>query len=213
MLAPLLTLVLTHCGGRASGTSQSANAGSSAAGEAASEATATSGSSGLAGGAAPDLSPGDHTIIVDADAGTPICNSLGDTIIVTPRITWDNPPTPQGGMIANGFYYLSKREDYVGLAAVSNARPGAASAALVISESTGGSAQAQLRWMDVIGELPYPVRLSEAITLRGTSYDYTVTCGLPAASGSMSFTATPNQLLWIYPDSDGGTMVDTFQRQ
>ena len=216
MVAPLLTLALTHCGGAASN-GPSPDGGSSSAGESSSAFTAAGGSSGVGSGGQAGPSMQGSLIMPDADAGTPHCNELADSApLVRASVVVDDPPTPQGGLIANGVYYLSKREDFVGLDARSSARPHTAQGSLVISGSTDVGAELQLRWMEVFGELPIPVSLNETVTIAGTSYIYTVTCGLPvasAASGSISFTATANELLWIYPDANGGTLVDTFQRE
>jgi len=155
-------------------------------------------------------------IVPVGDAGTTTCNALSAfSKSFNPSLVGDQPPEPLGGMIADGVYYLSKREGFVGSDAGTARRPYDASGTLVISGSTGLSADAQISWVEFIGELPLQIATNFTIMVRGTSFDYTLTCGnqlIRASSGSMPFTATANQLLWFYPDASG-TLVDTFERQ
>jgi len=169
----------------------------------------------LASAGETNLTADPHAIIVDAGAGSRECNTFSFSPIIEPIVAAGEPPKPQGGALANGVYYLSKREVFLGLDAGSHARPHAALGALIISGSNGVSAEGQISWMEVRGELPLPTSLNVAITVTEASFDYTVTCGgglAFATSGSIPFTATASELLWIHPDPSG-TLVDTFQRQ
>ena len=56
------------------------------------------------------------------------------------------------------------------------------------------------------------------IVVTGTSYAYTVTCTTDTqeastAPGSVSFTATMDQLIRFYPLTGGATRVETFERE
>ena len=89
---------------------------------------------------------------------------------------------------------------------------------LAISASTRAGAELQIDREQVSGELPLPVHQNQTIVITGTSSAYTVTCttgrGSPEA-GAMSFTASPAELVWIYPPSGpsgSATRVATFTR-
>lgn len=147
------------------------------------------------------------------------CNALSYS---PPRISWsviaDNPPAPKGGAISNGTYHLTKREDFVGPGGSSSTTPNSAGRALVISASTGVSADLQIGWRERGGELPLWIEQNQTIVVTGTSYAYTVTCTtdtreVSTSPGSVSFTATMDQLIRIYPITGGATRVETFERE
>ena len=158
------------------------------------------------------------------DGGAPAsladhCNGLSYS---SPRITWsviaDNPPAPKGGAISNGTYHSTKREDFVGPGGSSSTTPNRPGLALVISASTGVSADLQISWQERGGELPLWSEQNQTIVVTGTSYAYTVTCTTDAQEvltmpGSVPFTATMDQLIRFYPNTGGGTRVETFERE
>jgi len=162
--------------------------------------------------------------LIEPDAGVELppstCNALSvfaESAIST--TTAADPPTPQGGTIANGVYHLTRIEDFVGATGRTNARPRPKLARLYISASTNFSADMQLTWLDDFGELPLPIEQNLTLVIAGTSYAYAVTCvtsrGLDAP-GSTSFTASANELILIYPGASaasGGTRVETFTRE
>jgi hypothetical protein len=226
--APLLALAVTHCGGKES---HGQPAGDEASVGGASVAGASVGGASVAGasvagasvagasalGNAGQTSPSIDVGLIDSVGGYPPseCNAVGEisgSIILTSVA--DNPPTPEGGAISDGLYHLSKLEDFVG--------PGGGSrypehwrASLVVSTSTDVSAYLQFNWEEYDGELPTPVEQNETIVIAGTSYTYTVACTtarLGSESGTVSFTATRDQLIEISPRVDGITRVSTYTR-
>lgn len=227
-VAPLLALALTHCGGNSRneplGSSQAGSvgttiAGAASGGERSTEHGAISGSSagGSAGrtGDAIEIDPS----LIDPAGGqdTPgACNGLAfGASAARASVVVDAPPEPQGGAILDGTYNLTKHEEFVGIAGGGSNFTHSAFGTLVISESTGDRAQLQLAWEENQGELPIPFSQSQTIATTGTVYDYTVTCMQASSSpsaGSLFYTATVDQLIWIYPASGGVTRVETFTR-
>ncbi|HEY3256677.1 MAG TPA: hypothetical protein VGJ91_22120 [Polyangiaceae bacterium] len=221
LAAPLLVLSLTSCGGKANDR-HTASGGESVGGETSTEPTANGGSSGLGSAGLADLGlAGGITVPVGgAPASRPDhCNGLSYS---APRITWsviaDNPPAPKGGAISNGTYHSTKREDFVGPGGSNSTIPNSVGRALVISASTGVSADLQITWQERGGELPLWIEQNQTIVVTGTSYAYTVTCTTDTqealtAPGSVSFTATMDQLIRFYPITGGATRVETFERE
>ncbi|HEY0463235.1 MAG TPA: hypothetical protein VGC79_03455, partial [Polyangiaceae bacterium] len=116
----------------------------------------------------------------------------------------------------NGIYHLSNVEDYVAPGVMRSPLTSHRRSRIILSASTGLSAEMQINWMDVDGELPLPVEQNQSLLVTGTSYDYTVTCTTQrgsSAPGSLSFTANANELVQIHPDFEGVTRVETFTRQ
>lgn len=218
LAAPLLALALTHCGGKAND-NYAASGGESVGGTSSSEPTKNGGSSVLGGAGLANARPDDGIVIPVGGAPASLpghCNGLSYT---APNVAWaiipGNPPTAKGGAISNGTYHLTRREDFVGPGAATSVDPSGASSALVISASTGVSADLQISWLARGGELPHSDEETRTIVVTGTSYAYAVTCTtdvFAAASGSVSFTATMDQLICIYPVTGGTTRVDTFER-
>ena len=147
------------------------------------------------------------------------CNGLSYS---PPRITWsviaDYPPAPKGGAISNGTYHSTKREDFVGPGGSSSTIPNGPGRALVISASTGVSADLQISWLERGGELPLWIEQNQTIVVSGTSYAYAVTCTtdtqeVSTAPGSVFFTATMDQLIRFYPIAGDATRVETFERE
>jgi hypothetical protein len=219
LAALLLVLALTYCGGKANDR-HTASGGESVGGESSTEPTANGGSSvlGSAGLAHFGLDSGIVIPVGGAPASVPDhCNQLSYS---PPRITWsvipDNPPAPKGGAISNGTYHLTTREDFVGPGGSRSTIPNSGQS-LVISASTGVSADLQLSWLERGGELPLWIEQNQTIVVTGTSYAYTVTCTtdrqeVSSAPGAVSFTATMDQLIRILPISGGATRVETFER-
>ena len=88
----------------------------------------------------------------------------------------------------------------------------------MIGASTGVSADLQISWLERGGELPLWIEQNQTIVVTGTSYAYTVTCTtdtqeVSTAPGSVSLTATMDQLIRIYPITGGATRVETFERE
>jgi hypothetical protein len=217
--APLLVLALTYCGGKANDR-HTASGGESVGGKGSTEPTANGGSSVLGSAGLSDLGlDGGIVIPVGGAPASPPdhCNGLSYS---APSITWsvitDNPPAPKGGAISNGTYHSTKREDFVGPGGSRNTIPNSAAHALVISASTGVSADLQISWLERGGELPLWIEQNQTIVVTGTSYAYTVTCTTDTqevAPASVSFTATMDQLILIYPITGGATRVETFERE
>jgi hypothetical protein len=218
---PLLAFALTHCGGKANAPRAAATgestAGESAAGESSTEPSANGGSS-AADSAGQAGRANDSTIVLPTggSATTLDCNTLDDPISPsTATIFAANPPEPQGGAISNGIYRLTKREDYVGPGGDKSRAPNSASGMLAITQSTEVSADVQITWMELSGELPTHTLWSETVAVTGTTYAYTVTCPTrdSTETGSLSFTATADELIWFAPLPGGGTRVQTFERE
>ena len=217
---PLLALALTHCGGKErSGQPSSGGASVSGDSSAGSSTESESRAGSAAGGAGLPSRPMDDGTLIDvggAPASTPTCNALQTNERASTTVIAEAPPKPEGGTLLNGLYHLTKREDFVGPTGDTNRSLRRAQATLAISASTGVSADVQLYWFEPFGELPLPVGQNETVVVTGTSYAYTVTCATPRGStapGEVPFTATADELLWIYPTNDGATRVETFQRE
>jgi hypothetical protein len=219
--ALLLALAMTSCGGKANDR-HTASGGESVGGESSTEPTANGGSSVLGSAGLVDLGLGGGIAIPVGGAPASLPDQCNGLSYSPPRITWsviaDDPPTPKGGAISNGTYHLIKREDFVSPGGSSSAIPNSAGRALVISASTGVSADLQISWQERGGELPLWIEQNQTIVATGTSYAYTVTCTTDTqegstAPGSVSFTATMDQLTRIYPITGGATRVETFERE
>jgi len=216
LATPLLALALTHCAGKASHDPTS-NGGQNSAGTSSAGAPAGGGSSAV-GGADPGL---DGSIVVpigdEPASPPPQCNALErNTSPITRRIVADNPPEPQGGVISNGIYHLTEREDFVGPSGSSSVTSERAFAILAISASTGVTADLQISWRERGGELPLTVEQSQTIVVSGSAFAYTVTCSTELGysdPGSLPFTATPDQLIWFHSYGDAITRVDTYTRE
>jgi hypothetical protein len=111
---------------------------------------------------------------------------------------------------------LTKLEDFVGPAGQSRTGNHWHSS-LIISQSTGVSADLQFRWFELSGELPLPIEQNETMVVTGNSYAYTVTCATVRGSaepGSGFFTATTQELiLFSAPNPNGVTRVLTYTRE
>ncbi|HEX2673506.1 MAG TPA: hypothetical protein VHM25_21640, partial [Polyangiaceae bacterium] len=129
----------------------------------------------------------------------------------------EDPPKPEGGTIPNGLFRLTRHEVFIGRNGNSDQRVSRMGGrTLLISASTGASADLQLSRLENLGELPDLVNESQTLVVSGTSYDYTVTCSSErdfAPAGTRHFTATADELIWISLVSDGTTYVETFERE
>ena len=210
----LLAFALAHCGGKQS-SGQPESGGASIAGESSVMSSAGSGSSsgGSAGQGNIQLDPGSTSGGSDVSA----CNALDDLgSSVSATVIANDPPKPEGGTIPNGLFHLIRREVFVGRNGNRDKSVIRATRTLLVSASTGTSADLQLVWLENPGELPHLATQNQTLVVSGTSYDFTVTCSSELAfaqGGTLSFTATAHELIWISPASDGATYVDTFERQ
>jgi hypothetical protein len=217
MAALLLAFGMTQCGGKGVG-GQPEGGRASFAGQGSGATSASSGSS-TGGGAGQLFVPIDSGSLIDAGEVPAVrnCNALSEWgEFATSVFVVGDAPKPQGGTITDGTFRLTGREAFVARDSNSSGTRSQTSSTLVISASTGASADLQLVWMELSGELPHAVRESQSLVVSGTSYDYTITCPSQLASGgssSLSFTATANELIWIRPVSDTVTYVETFTRQ
>jgi hypothetical protein len=228
VVAPLLVLAAARCGGNASngqaslgGTSSMGGGSLTESGGASAAGAVSSAAGAVAGGSANALgSAGQIEIPIDAGnfaPGPSDCNSLSDaTPAVILQVVANVAPTPEGGTIANGLYHLTQLQDFTGLGGASTEPAYRVEYALAVSASTSVGADLQTHWLVPSGELPIPVEQSATIAIRGTSYTYSTTCTTEPGSaepGSMSFTASGDTLVRMYPIAGGVTRVETFTRQ
>jgi len=212
----LLAFALTHCGGKAGG-GQPESGGASVAGQnsAATSAGGGSSSGGSAGTGTPWIEVPAITSAAGSSAGSE-CNTVDEGDKSDAAVIAGDPPKPEGGTITNGLFHLTRHEVYVGRNGNTDRSVSRARSSLLISGSTGATADLQFTWLESTGELPRPFKQSQTLVVSGTSYTYTVTCSSELAfaqGGSLSFTATAGELIWIQSASDGATYVDTFERK
>ena len=214
LAAPLLAFAAMRCGGKAQH-SEPTTAEASGGGGGSSGASTQNGWNQFGSAGTSD----EHLIVIpDGGAsGTFDCNTISDwSPRVISAVIGSDPPAPQGGTISNGFYRLSKVEYFIGPDGDSSRYLDQLWASLYVSASTDLGADLQIKWEWLDGELPIPVEQSQTIVITGTSYAYAVTCTTDRGSmepGSIAFTATPNELVWIVPGADGNTRVSTFTRE
>jgi hypothetical protein len=223
----VLALAITACGGEAeseqsSGGASAANGGLAATGG--TRQSAAGGSSGVRGGTTGSggmIATGGRlgTGGTSASGGAPVaseCNALSNTAaVVTATVVAQNPPTPIGGVIANGTYHLTQYQMFTGPGgSTTSPLPATMQYTIVISSSTGASAFLQGIATVTVGGTSLTEEANVTLSYSGTSYVSTVTCSTVGASGdSGSYTATAQQLVTMSTSSGGETMVATFTRQ
>ncbi len=130
------------------------------------------------------------------------CNTVVNSSPFTVDITQTTvtPPTPQGGSIANGTYYLETINDY-----------GSISGTLAF----GARVTVALQGTDfefVLDLSNVTSRGSETLTTNGTNYNASESCPTVTTVGSGTYTATPSELR-LYENADGGVLESIYAHQ
>lgn len=166
--------------------------------------------SGNAGGDAAEpmeaASPGpDATPDAPAEAAT-VCNMLANSAqAITYSQVNQDPPTPQGGTMADGTYALTNATIYTG----PNGPSGPSGTSQTTIQITSGTIQ--------IVESSQPPTRTVTIATSGTSFTATDTCPDATKVTHGSYTATPASILIFLDggtdDAGARTLVETFTKQ
>jgi hypothetical protein len=139
-----------------------------------------------------------------AEAAT-VCNMLANSAaVITYSQVSQNPPTPQGGTMVDGTYFMTAANIYTG----PNGPSGPSGMAQTTIQVTAGTIQ--------IVETGQPPTQTVTLATSGTSFTATQTCpGSKVTQGS--YTATPATILIFLDggtdDAGARTLVETFTKQ
>jgi hypothetical protein len=142
-----------------------------------------------------------------SDAGTSACNSLtNDGQPVLKEQVAKDPPSPAGGVIADGHYVLTGYTTYTG--------PGGATGTLTdtlrLAVTISGSGTKLLVVMSADGNADEHTAWTQATT--GNALTHTQDCPATGQVDPATFTAGPNELTWYFA-SGGKTEAWTLTRR